>query len=403
VRYNSVTKNVSLMQQFHSNSYVERASLLAPFLMENASETEAMHKLPNKVFQELSEAGFFKLMLPPGLGGIGPDLRNHLEVVTKLGVGCGSAAWIVALMGYQNYLLGWYPPDVQREIRKKSDLIYTGLVMGPPVFAKRVKGGYSLNGRWPYVSGAHYANWFLLSARDPEHESRVLTCLVPATNTNINDDWHALGLRGSGSVSVDCRGVFVPEDRILCFREAEKNGVPGAAVNDSFLFQGIPTSTMFALVVAAPSLGMAESSITLFSERIRTRKNARMPSLQTDWPSSQARLGRARTFLKRARLAYFDAVDAFTETASKGKNFSLDLKASLRMDAVETVRTCTEIVYTLFCDAGTGATLEGSHLQRIFRDIHTLRSHFMIMPDVASENFGRISLGLEPNPPYQGG
>jgi len=47
------------MQQFHSNSYVERASLLAPFLMKNASETEAMRKLPNKVFQELSEAGFF--------------------------------------------------------------------------------------------------------------------------------------------------------------------------------------------------------------------------------------------------------------------------------------------------------------------------------------------------------
>ncbi len=107
--YNSVTKNVSLMQQFHSNSDVERASLLAPFLMENAAETEAMRKLPNKVFQELSEAGFFKLMLPPGLGGIGPDLRNHLEVVTKLGVGCGSAAWIVALMGNNICFVVCYP------------------------------------------------------------------------------------------------------------------------------------------------------------------------------------------------------------------------------------------------------------------------------------------------------
>ena len=54
------------------------------------------------------------------------------------------------------------------------------------------------------------------------------------------------------------------------------SGGPTAAINDSFLFQGIPSLTIFAFGEVAPSPGMAESVIDLFSESIRIAANARL-------------------------------------------------------------------------------------------------------------------------------
>jgi len=391
------------MNSDNVNDPIGAARSLVPFLSEMAPETEAARHLPDSVYRKIDEAGLFHLMTPPALGGSGPDLSTHIETATVLAEGCGSAAWVMCLVGYQNYLLGWYPPEVQQQIRDSGARIFTGLVMGPPVTAEIVEGGCRISGRWPYVSGAHYAGWFLLSARDPNQKGRVITCLVSASDARIEDDWFAMGLKGTGSVTVTLDDCFVPEDRILCFREAEKGGVPGAALCDSPLYRGIPTSTLFALVVAAPALGLAQAAIDAYSDRLRTRTNARMPSSQTEWPSSQARLGRAQARLAHTRRVFLESARRYERMAADGAEFTLEARSEFRMDAVEAVRTCTEIVYDLFCDAGTGATLDGSVLQRVFRDIHTLRSHFMIMPDAASENAGRIRLGLAPKPPFQAG
>ena len=62
---------------------------------------------------------------------------------------------------------------------------------------------------------------------------------------------------------------------------------------------------------------------------------------------------------------------------------TLEDRTNYRMAVVEVVSQCTDIVYDLLCDAGTGVVMEGSVLQRALRDTLTLRSHFMIMPDLA--------------------
>ena len=46
------------------------------------------------------------------------------------------------------------------------------------------------------------------------------------------------------------------------------------------------------------------------------------------------------------------------------------------------------------------AAMDGSVLQRVFRDLHVLRSHFMLMPDASAENAGRVQFDLPPKPPF---
>lgn len=367
---------------------------------ERAAETEENRRLLPEMAAKLQKSGLLGIMTAPSLGGQGGTLASHLQIAAVLAEGCGSTGWIHALVGYQNYLIGWFPPEVLDDVASAREPLFTGLVMGPPVTASVDAGGVRLKGRWPYVSGIHFANWLLLSARDPKKQGRVLTCLLPAKDTRIEDDWFMMGLKGTGSCAAVLDDYFVPDDRVLCFREAEQNGVPGAVVNTGPLYSGVPTSTIFALVVAAPAIGLAEAAIAAYEQRLASRTNARMPSSQTEWPSSQARLGRAKQQIAQARRTLFGAAERVDAQAAAGTPFTISEKASYRMDAVESVSACTRIVYELFCDAGTGAAMESSPLQRIFRDIHVLRSHFMIMPDAAAENAGRIHLGLDPKPPF---
>jgi len=380
-----------------------RARALVPFLAEKAEETERNRTMLPAVHERLNDAGLLRIMQTPHLGGYGLDLTSHLAVAAELARGCGSTAWLQSLVGNQNSNVSWYPREAQEEVRATEAPLFAGLVMGPPEIAERVDGGVRLNGRWPYVSGADQASWLMLSARDPDDHARVLTCLLPRAAGRIKDDWFAMGMRGTGSKSVLLDDLFVPEHRVLCFRDAEMNGAPGMSVNSDSLYIGAPTSTIFAMVVAAPAVGLAACAIDAYKDRLKSRWSARMPSAQTEWPASQARLGRAEARWVVARESLLRNADALTAQVERGERVTVEQRTFYRMAVVEVVSQCTEIVYELFCDAGTGATLDGSVLQRAFRDIHTLRSHFMIMPDIAAENAGRVQLDMTPKPPYAGG
>ncbi len=382
---------------------IARARDLVPFLAERAAATEERRSLLPEVHDRLVDAGLLRITQPPYLGGLGLDLATHLEVATEIARGCGATAWIQSLIGNQNAYLAWYPRDVLDELKADGVPLFTALVMGPPVTAARVTGGVRLSGRWPYVSGVDQATWMMLSARDPENEARVLTCLLRKAQGRILDDWHAMGMRGTGSKSVLLDDVFVPDRHVLCFREVEVSGPPGASACPDSPLIGAPNHIIFAMVVAAPAIGLAACAIDAFRDRLHSRWNARMPSSQTEWPTSQARLGRAKIRLDSARRSLLHNANALQAKRVAGEPISLEEKVTWRAETVEMVTTCTEIVNELFGDAGTGALMDGSVLQRVFRDIHTLRSHFMLMPDLSAENAGRIQLDMPPRAPYGNG
>ncbi len=382
---------------------LERARTLVPFLAEKAAETEAARALLPAVHDRLMEAGLFHIVMAPRLGGLGLDIATHLEVAGILAEGCGSSAWVQGLVGYQNFLLGLYPPHVQDMVIADGCPPFSGLVMGAPVFAERVEGGVTLTGRWPYISGIDHANWLQLSAKDPDVRDgppRVLTCLLRQSEVAIDDDWFCMGLKGTGSKTAVLDGLFVPEDRIMCFREAERDGIPGAAVNHGPMYQGNPNSTLFGMVVAAPAVGLAECAYGAYRERLANRTNARMPSAQSGWPASQARLGRARVRIDAARAMMIDAARSLKSEIESGDRISVENRVFYRAKMVEIIRVCAEVVYDLFCDAGTGVAMEGNALQRAFRDIHVLRSHFVLTPEFADVNAGRAGLGMDPVGPF---
>ena len=77
---------------------VERARELRPLLEARAAETDALRHLPDDVVKALRDTGMCRLLMPRRFGGSETSIRTFLEVVSEVGRGCGSTAWVASLI-----------------------------------------------------------------------------------------------------------------------------------------------------------------------------------------------------------------------------------------------------------------------------------------------------------------
>ena len=385
---------------------VERARALVPILSERAAATEANRSMLPETLEDLTRAGMFRIMQARRYGGYEMGLPAMAEVTAEIARGSASDAWIVGLCGNQNRFVGCYPREAQEEVFARSgDHLITCLVTGPTSTAERVAGGFRLSGKWPYVSGVDQCNWLLLSAFDGGADaggaSASLTFLVPREEVaEVIDDWHVMGLRGTGSKTVVLEDVFVPEYRAMNVWNYDADPPPGAAVNPGAMFQGVPRIMIFTTMLTAPALGIAQSAVEAYRERLETRGSALMSGKQSENAPSQIALGRASEQAAMARDILLGAAHDFQRRAEAGETFTAEDRIGHRLRMAEVMRMCTQVVTDVFMDAGTGAMFDGNPLQRMFRDMYAIRSHVVIDPNNAAENRGRLSLGIDPKPPF---
>lgn len=160
---------------------------------------------------------FFRICAPKQFGGYESDVRTYTDVITEIGRGCGSAAWIAFISNAAVWIACHYPEAVQREIFEENpDARFMG-VLAPTATADRADGGYVITGKWAYASCCLHAHWAILTApltqKDGSKELGIV--LVPMSELSIEDTWYSVGVRGSGSNTAVAKDVFVPERRAL--------------------------------------------------------------------------------------------------------------------------------------------------------------------------------------------
>ena len=385
---------------------VERARLLAPRLAEHAAATETNRSMLPETLADLRDAGFFRIMQARRYGGYELGVSTLVEVTMEIARGSASDAWVLGLCANQTRFIGCYPEAAQEEVFRRSgaDLV-TCLVTGPTATAEKADGGYRLTGRWPYVSGVDQCNWLLLSAYDPEAAEKgaksSLTFLIPREDVaEVIDDWHVLGLRGTGSKTVVLKDLFVPAHRTLNFWNYDEAPPPGAAVNPGALFQGVPRIAIFSMTVAAPAVGLALAAADALADRLRARRSPLMAGGASENQPLQIALGAAKDRAGIMRDLLFGAARDFQGQAEAGQRFTSDDRMRFRLRAAEVLKSSAQIVLDVFQAAGTGATFDGQVLQRLVRDALAIRSHVVVDYNSAAENVGRRALGLDPKPPY---
>ena len=76
---------------------VARTRELIPTVRARANRTALDRRLPRETIDDLRAAGSMKALQSTLNGGYGLGIRDHLDVISALGEGCGATAWVYRL------------------------------------------------------------------------------------------------------------------------------------------------------------------------------------------------------------------------------------------------------------------------------------------------------------------
>lgn len=381
---------------------VTRARLLVPVLRQRAAATEKLRRLPDATIADLQEAELFRLFQPARYGGIEAPFRAFIDIGGTLGRGCGSTSWVFNNLVVHNWMLGYWPERAQDEIWKaKPQALIGSSFVFPAGRAEKVEGGYRLSGKWPFSSGIDASDWMMLAApvaREKGAAPEPRFFVVARGDYSEIDNWHAMGLAGTGSKDVAADNVFVPEHRTLAAAEGKGAPHPGSAVNPGALYK-LAWYALFGFVNGATALGIAQGAVDDFTTATRARVATATGRQVADFATMQIRVAEAATLVDAAETLMLKDCEEAMRIAEAGKLAGMEEKTRWRRDAAFGVRMSVKAIDMLFAGAGGAAIVETHPLQRSLRDAHAAQGHIGLNWDANGTMFGRVALGLDPDFP----
>jgi len=350
--------------------------------------------VPDETVRVLNESGLMRLMQPRRVGGSECDWVALIDVSSELARGCGSTAWNWANWAVHHWMLALWPPQCQDEAWGADPaVLIASAIMFPPGKATPVPGGYRLSGRWPFSSGVDSCAWNQIGAV-VEGSGELRMFMVPRDDYRIIDNWHVLGLRGTGSKDVEAKDIFVPEHRTLAV-DASKGGSvhPGAAANPGPIFRISLFAALPHMLIGIP-LGIVQGAYDIFLEGLRVRASRYSGKSLADMTALQIKVAEASACIDAARLVLRNDCNSAQALAECGQVPDLMTKATWRRDGAFAAQLCGRAMDVIFKSAGATGLYDEQPLQRAFRDLHAANAHITMMWDAQATTFGRVALGL---------
>ena len=355
-----------------------------------AEEGEAIGTLPRASVDAIYNAGLFAIKLPRELGGSEADPMTQFEVIEALSRIEPSVGWCVMIGSSSIGQSGAFLADEAIEQIFAGGRIPTAAAaVAPGGKAVPVEGGYIVNGRWSFASGIPHAEWVrggALVEREGDEASRHIVAIMPAAKVHIHDNWHVMGLRGTGSNDFSVSELFVPEAFTWDLWSVKPKrggplyrlGRPGFVANEHSAF----------------ALGVARRALDIIVETAKGKERGyySRPSV-AERGSFQRDLGECDLRLRAARALVGEIYEEAWEVVCGGDTPEPRLQAEMRGSGTYATRVATEVVTTAFRYAGGAALQESTVLQRCFRDIHAGAQHLMVS-DRAYENHAQFLLGF---------
>lgn len=388
-------ENTAEGQQALRSDLMAKATALVPLLRAKAAETERTRRIPDEILAALDQAGLFRMRAPKRFGGYEADLRAYMDVVTELGRGCGSTAWIVFISIATAWIAAQFSDEAQRDVFEGNPDARTIGVLAMSEPARVVDGGYVVSGRWPYASNCLHAHWAILAVPLPlDGGVAPGIILAPMGDLKIEDTWHVVGMRGTGSNTVIAENIFVPAHRVLPVDTLARCQSPRTS-KDEFIYREsfMPTAI---IAVAPPILGMAQAALDLTLERINAASKPIAYSFYDDLrkaPSMQLALAQASTLIDTAVLLMRRWSDEIAAAARASEDFAFTKRARLRMDIGYAMKCCRDAVDLLLSVQGASAFAESNPIQRVWRDLEMASRHGLLSGEVPHEIYGRALVG----------
>jgi alkylation response protein AidB-like acyl-CoA dehydrogenase len=370
------------MFQFPVNRWTDLADELGRGFAARAGKHDETDAFVADNYAELKARKVLAAGVPEELGGGGASVADLAGMLRTLAHHCSSTALALSMHTHLVATAAWRwrnqkaPVDglLKRIVVEDLVLVSTGgadWLLGSCT-ATKVDGGYRATGRKIFCSGAPAGGLMMTTAviDDPADGPTVLQIAVPtnATGVTIENDWKALGMRGTGSHDISFDNVFIPDAAVALRRPSGK------------WHPLVHTVAMVALpVFNAVYVGVAEAARDLAVEAAKRRRDDRVV---------QAHAGEMENELTSAQLALARMID-IAMTRQPGVETTVETM-SCRAILGRSTRATVDKAMDL---AGGGSFLRKNTLERLFRDVQGVRYH-PLQEKPQTVLAGRFAFGL---------
>ena len=219
-------------------------------------------------------------------------------------------SWVVAM----------FPEAAQVEIWGGEPQALACAALMPAGLAQRDGEGFRLSGQWHFLSGIDHAAWvFLTTPCDDGMGGRELrNFLVRRAELDVIDDWHVLGLAGTGSKTVKADGVFVPAHRAILYDELLAGTAPGSRVHPHYPLCRTPRRYLTTFSITPVLVGLANRALDVTTDMLRSRLNAGAPP--DEFEAVQQKLAECAAEVKMANLILDTGVRESVAAAAAGRS-----------------------------------------------------------------------------------
>jgi alkylation response protein AidB-like acyl-CoA dehydrogenase len=399
----TMVEEMRLPADIEAQPLVRAAAALQPLLREYHLEIEREQRMPRGLFDQLREAGFYRMVIPRSLGGLQVDPLTYLRVAELLAEAAGSVGWNIANNGVGQLVTLGLPDDGVQEIHGQGvPSIIAGTAVQGGGQAVPVDGGYRVSGHWTFGSGCQESSWMLGSfqilddgqpRRRADGGSLYWRGVFPrAEATVVPGSWDVAGLRGTGSFDWTVEDVFLPERRTVAHV-----GVP--LDNQWSHWPGItyalPSQCWVGPHHSAVITGIARAGIdALIALAVEKTPRGRTGMLCEN-PQVQDAVGRADAILNSGRIYRSAMITELWNTIAGGGETTLEQRARCRLAstrAADSAREAMDLVYRL---GGSTSFKRDSRLAECWRDLHVVGQTVTVSPEWYPIG-GRALLGMDP-------
>ncbi|MEO0606761.1 MAG: acyl-CoA dehydrogenase family protein [Pseudomonadota bacterium] len=372
---------------------LEAARALQSELFQRAAEMEEVRRLPADLAHKLAEGGLFRMVMPSAYGGLECSPRQIVDAVEAVAEANASAGWCVMIGATAAMNAAYMAPDMAREVYD-DPLTITGGVFAPMGKAMVDGDDYIVSGRWQWGSGSANCGWLWGGAmifedgelrKLPSGRPDARMMVFPASEVELIDTWHVMGLKGTGSGDFTVDRVRVPIGRSVSL-------VADKPMTDGALYK-FPAFGLLSLGVAATAMGNAKGALQAFADLAGAKKNQGSSKTLSERATIQSEMAKLTAAFRAARAYLHDEIETTWEIAQHHDEIPVERRAALRMACTHMVRTGADVCRNCYELGGGAALFETSDLQRRFRDSQAMTQHIVTAP-ATWELTGRLLFGL---------
>jgi len=357
---------------------LKAAHRLAADFVTDASTRDRDRLLPWAALDRFTQSGLWAATVPHEFGGAGISAVTLARIIAIIGAADGSLSQIpqnhfyaleVLRVGasesqkrffYDRVLAGERLGNALAEIGHKDFKRRTWLV--------REQGGWFVEGRKFYCTGAIYAHWIptLVVAEEDGNLVQYLV-MVPrnADGVTVTDDWDGFGQRVTGSGSVAFDHVRVEPEWIIPFQASFARPTTIGPV----------AQIMHAAIDLGIGQGAYRDMLSFVRERARPWLDAKVDRASDD-PLTLHQVGNVRLRLKAAE-ASLDRAGRAVDAAQKEMTEGNVAAASIAVAEARILTTKAGLLAAnkLFELSGTSSTLAEDNFDRHWRNVRTHSLH----------------------------